>query len=263
MKNPIQTFNVRDLSQTKAKQMNKGTWGFRDSRTSFTGKEGGEFEPIVAQNASIPIEGKSILEECDIRIVYVQAEEGALWVMTRRITATFLLQQGVVMWHIGKAVFDGGVEEIVLAQKIGRDVVQKSREFNNDMLMKQVWRLIMNGDSLAARLLREREGCRWKVGDGSLTYVFHELRFFDPIQLRVQIEVVEGLRETKVCLLLCTEARMWDADVVQDIFDDIDLSLIFSIPLSLSHQQDLGMWGGDIKWTYRVKSGYRSLIWIQ
>ncbi|KAK9143453.1 hypothetical protein Syun_012853 [Stephania yunnanensis] len=113
------------------------------------------------------------------------------------------------------------------------------------MLMKQIWRLVNNGDSLAARLLKARYfpnshiwdanvgrnlsyiwrsilfstpnlrgGCRWKVGDGKLIDVFKGPWLPDLANQRVQTNVIDELGETKVCALMSIEEKGWEVDIV-------------------------------------------------
>ncbi|KAK6138367.1 hypothetical protein DH2020_027896 [Rehmannia glutinosa] len=70
---------------------------------------------------------------------------------------------------------------------------------------------------------------------------------------------VEGLENINVCSLMKTDSVAWDVDLLIDIFNARDVSLICKIPLPNSPKADSWIWTWDSNGVYTVKSGYRKL----
>lgn len=66
-------------------------------------------------------------------------------------------------------------------------------------------------------------------------------------------------QEAKVCNIMEVSRGEWDHDLLSDILEPRDVSLILKIPISL-HYEDSWFWKDDLKGVYTVKSGYRRLV---
>lgn len=71
-------------------------------------------------------------------------------------------------------------------------------------------------------------------------------------------QVLEELANTCVCDLMMPEQLAWDVDVIRDLFEKHEASLIFCLPLSLMHREDSWTWIFEDKGYYYVKSAYRT-----
>ncbi|KAL8134495.1 hypothetical protein AgCh_009499 [Apium graveolens] len=164
------------------------------------------------------------------------------------------------------------------------------RKFNISMLAKQGWRLINNdnplmtscmkakyypnGDFLNAELGSNpsymwrnilaaqdllRQGCRRRIGDGGQTEIWKipwlpcELNGFVTTEMPAQFE------GRKVCSLMQGVQRKWDDDILWDVFNKRDRSLIRKIPLSARRERDTWYWLPEERGMFSVKSCYRLL----
>ena len=71
--------------------------------------------------------------------------------------------------------------------------------------------------------------------------------------------IPEGLADATVINLMRNGSREWDLDLLRDWFEDQDVNLICSIPISHRIIQDACYWLFDNKGVFSVKSCYRFL----
>lgn len=71
------------------------------------------------------------------------------------------------------------------------------------------------------------------------------------------------LREWRVLVeiqILLRGSHSWDTDLVDWIFENEEVQLIKSIPLSLFSQKNMLVWGREHSGVYSVRSNYRLLL---
>ena len=168
---------------------------------------------------------------------------------------------------------------------------RKLHEFNLAMLGKQGWKLLSHPDSLVARIFKARyypntsfleakaganpsfvwksilasqslvkSGARRLIGDGSTVKVWEEPWLPDDSNPYIESPVCCGLENAYVNSLRRTGISLWDEDILSDLFNERDKSLIMQIPVSNGIKPDGWYWFGDRKGEYNVKNGYRRLL---
>lgn len=163
---------------------------------------------------------------------------------------------------------------------------RKLHDFNLALLGKQVWRLLNKEDSLVYKVFKARyfprcnvleagignspsfiwrslwaaqelvrTGTRWRIGSGDSVKVLEEAWLQDRVHPFV-VSRHPALENQTVASLMKTGERVWDTEVIQDLFVARDQMLILGIPLSHSHEEDSRYWSGEDNGFYTVKSAY-------
>lgn len=176
--------------------------------------------------------------------------------------------------------------ELTLKKCCGGLGFKDLRLFNQAMLARQAWRLIVHPESLCARLLKAKyypngnlvdtafcsnpsqtwqaithglellkQGIIWRVGCGSQVQIWR-----DP-----WIPRVHSLRPTTrrgrcrlrwVSELLDQGGRDWDLDVLQSSFNQPDVEAIMKIKLPQRHSEDFLAWHFEKSGLFTVRSAY-------
>jgi len=160
--------------------------------------------------------------------------------------------------------------------------------FNVAMLARQGWRLIMNPDSLCARVLRAKyfpngellhvkekpgisyswrsivrgieamkEGLIWRVGDGSLINIWSDPWIPDGVTRRPITPRGHTLL-SRVSELIDKVTGAWDKQLIKEVFWEEDVNRILEIPIK-HDMEDLLAWHYDNKGLFSVKSAYHVL----
>ncbi|KAK2657966.1 hypothetical protein Ddye_011018 [Dipteronia dyeriana] len=158
--------------------------------------------------------------------------------------------------------------------------------FNRALLTQQVWRLIKNPGSLAAKVLKhlyfcscsvlEAEdgrkgsflwhslclgrglidaGSRWRIGCGSGVSIYNDKWILHPNSFRVVFSIVRD--DIVFVSQLKTESGAWNVPLIRHLFLEVDAYVIFSIPTSATHVVDTLCWHYTADGNYSVKSGYK------
>ncbi|KAL5789913.1 hypothetical protein ACOSQ2_004801 [Xanthoceras sorbifolium] len=158
--------------------------------------------------------------------------------------------------------------------------------FNQALLGKQAWRIVMNKDSLVSRVLKAKyfrqedflsvslkqgsshlwrslvwgrsllfKGLRWRVGNGKDIRAFQDpwiprASTFRPFSMA-------PVEDFKVAYLISPSSHSWDLAKLDQVFVAADRDSILEIPLSLGDCADSLIWHFDKSGEYSVKSGYR------
>ncbi|KAL5805331.1 hypothetical protein ACOSQ3_032131 [Xanthoceras sorbifolium] len=158
--------------------------------------------------------------------------------------------------------------------------------FNQALLGKQAWRIVMNKDSLVSRVLKAKyfrqedflsvslkqgsshlwrslvwgrsllfKGLRWRVGNGTDIRAFQDpwiprVSTFRPLSMA-------PVEDFKVASLISPSSHSWDLTKLDQVFVAADRDSILEIPLSLGDCADSLIWHFDKSGEYSVKSGYR------
>uniref|UniRef100_A0A803NFE6 Reverse transcriptase domain-containing protein n=1 Tax=Cannabis sativa TaxID=3483 RepID=A0A803NFE6_CANSA len=163
------------------------------------------------------------------------------------------------------------------------------RDFNLALLGKQGWRLLTRTDSLVSMVFKARyyphgsylnaplgnnpsfvwrsiweaqqlvtKGTRWCIGDGNNINVVGEAWLPDPHNPFVSSSH-PALSGVKVSSLMVPGLRCWDVELIDDLFNERDKSLILQIPLQVAECIDHVIWSSDPSGIYSVKSAYNLL----
>jgi hypothetical protein len=164
--------------------------------------------------------------------------------------------------------------------------------FNIAMLARQAWRMLIDPESLCARVLKARyfpnnsileatattgisyawrsilkgiqllkEGLVWRIGDVSSINMWSDP--WIPREGRRQPITPRGQRIlTKVSELIDPMTGQWDEMLVRDTFWEMDAKLILEIPIR-DEFEDYPAWYFDNKGVFSVKSAYQVFIRIR
>ncbi|GLT80072.1 hypothetical protein SLA2020_515330 [Shorea laevis] len=177
--------------------------------------------------------------------------------------------------------------KLAIPKKMGGLGFRALHEFNLAMLGKQGWRLLVNPESLVARLLKAKyyprsdflhaelkpscsftwrsicsastllkQGCRRLIGDGRSTDIWNDPWLPGHTQFYVQSPRPAGYELRYVCDLIDDDSHSWKHDLIQEIFNPHEAQLILSMPLSWERRDDGWTWNLTRQGTYSVRSGY-------
>jgi hypothetical protein len=162
--------------------------------------------------------------------------------------------------------------------------------FNKALLAKQVWRLLLEPDSLCVRVLRARyypdgklldaklksgssftwqsilagldcfkRGCIWCVGDGSQIKIWEDNWIPSSHNMKVLTPRGNNLL-TKVDELINPVTGAWDEELIKALFWEVDVNRILQIPLR--HEREYVVaWHYNKNGYFSVESAYH-LHWI-
>ncbi|KAL6125577.1 hypothetical protein ACLB2K_073633 [Fragaria x ananassa] len=157
--------------------------------------------------------------------------------------------------------------------------------FNQALLAKTVWRIVMQPTSLANRVLQAKyvhggdwaaapigpktsfiwrslvwgkellcAGIRWRVGNGTAIRIWEDKWLPSPWSFRVVTPRFMD-SNTRVSTLM-TSPSMWDVIFIQNHFLPVDADKILSIPVCEKSGSDVAIWHYTNDGYYTVKSGY-------
>ncbi|CAH9135001.1 unnamed protein product, partial [Cuscuta epithymum] len=182
-------------------------------------------------------------------------------------------------------------ERLCVPKKYGGMGFRRLHDFNLVMLGKQVWRLLTAPDSLLSKVFKARyfprssfieakiggspsfiwrsimeakpaiiNNFRWRIGNGKSVNIWRDPWLPDRSYPKPVSQVIQGLEETKVEGLISNGNREWDRDLVFELFNPRDMSLILGLPLSQRDVPDRIFWPLEDKGNFSVKSCYRALV---
>ncbi|CAN0897822.1 Putative ribonuclease H protein At1g65750 [Linum grandiflorum] len=156
------------------------------------------------------------------------------------------------------------------------------------LLAKQVWRLLVNPDSLVARIYKAKyfpatelinanlghrpsfiwrslcearkviqAGYRWKQGNGQLVNVWSEAWLKDEVNRHIETPVNEAHADLCVSDLINPYTREWRIYILNHLFLARDVTAILSIPVGVATGPDKRIWHYSKDGRFTVKSAYR------
>ncbi|XP_074347622.1 uncharacterized protein LOC141686487 [Apium graveolens] len=168
-------------------------------------------------------------------------------------------------------------EEGVLGSK-------KLHEFNIAMLAKQAWRIINNVNPLVTQLLKARyhptidflnalpvanqsyvwrsiletqevvrQGCRRRIGDGKDTRVSQVPWLPDKYNGYLTSAAYPELEHMTVNGLISMDGREWDSDIITELCNERDVSLIYQVPIPMRIRSDSWFWIHEEKGVFFCK----------
>ena len=159
--------------------------------------------------------------------------------------------------------------------------------FNLAMLAKQVWRIMINPNSLIARIYKAKyfpysdilgaklgcnpsyawrsiynslevinRGIRWRVGNGKMIHIWEDKWLPTPITYKVCSPQQDIGDFPMVSSLIDEETRHWKVDMVRSFFLPFEADTILNIPLSFNLPEDSIIWIGNKRGVFSVRSAY-------
>ncbi|XP_015386530.1 uncharacterized protein LOC107177355 [Citrus sinensis] len=116
------------------------------------------------------------------------------------------------------------------------------------------WRSIMAGKQVVI------EGSRVRIGDGEQTFIGKDPWLPDSECGFVNTLLSEQVKSAPVSPLMVPNTRIWNYDILNDIFNNRDKNLIWQIPLSNRSNADSWYWMHEAKGVYTVRSSYKMLL---
>lgn len=168
--------------------------------------------------------------------------------------------------------------------------LKKLHEFNIAMLAKQAWRIINNANPLVTQLLKARyypttdflnalpranqsyvwrsiletqavvkQRCRRRIGDGKDTRVWQVPWLPDKQNGYLTSAIYPDLDHMTVDGLISMDGREWDRDIINELCNERDTSLILQGPIPMRIRADSWFWIHEEKGDFSVCSCYRLL----
>ncbi|KAM6583826.1 hypothetical protein CsatB_010828 [Cannabis sativa] len=180
-------------------------------------------------------------------------------------------------------------DKLCLHKRGGGMGFRNLRDFNLSLLGKQGWRMLTRPQSLASRLFKARyfpngnflnaqlgsnpsfvwrsilesqsllkHGIRWCVGDGTRIQITGEPWLPHEENPKV-ISSHPSLITATVNSLMKPGELTWDDEILNDLFEERDRTLIKAIPLNITQTFDHLVWSKENSGTFSVKSAYALL----
>ncbi|KAM2964592.1 hypothetical protein FF2_022358 [Malus domestica] len=123
------------------------------------------------------------------------------------------------------------------------------QDFNDALLVKQCWRLILNPNSLWAQTLKARDTRLWV--DRWLPSL--------PLGHPTPSYPTNVTLNTKVSSLICPSTKSWDIEFLRPFISEVEIKAIYDIPLGNCSRRDRLIWTSSMTGNYSVRSGYHWL----
>jgi hypothetical protein len=161
------------------------------------------------------------------------------------------------------------------------------RSFNKALLAKQCWRLWQNPDSFLAKIMKGKyfagstfleaslgarpsyawrsihsscsllkAGLIWRVGNGARIRIWKDKWLPRPTTYMIHSSPIGLHPETTVSALIKEDTRWWDLTALNYMFSKEEVSIIQSIPVSMSNKEDRCIWRGTKNGQFTVRSAY-------
>ncbi|XP_038695403.1 uncharacterized protein LOC119992679 [Tripterygium wilfordii] len=166
--------------------------------------------------------------------------------------------------------------------------------FNEALLAKQCWRIIINPTSLSSRVLKAKyfpnsdflkvekkrnasylwtsflnvrylieDGLRWRIGNGATVHIWGNNWLPKPIIYNANIEELGIPRTAMVDTLIDWSIGWWNVRLLEELFDVETASMILKQPIGSPYVSDSVYWNGTSNGSYTVRSGYYRAIEIR
>jgi hypothetical protein len=159
--------------------------------------------------------------------------------------------------------------------------------FNVALLAKQGWPLVMNLDSLAAKVLKEKyfpdstflsatlgsrpsymwrsiwnaqpllkEGLMWRIGDGASVKIWGDKWIPNTSSHQLAVPTIPPLAESKVQMLIDRDSNWWNIPLLEQLFPLQIVEHICQIPIAPRSAEDRMIWSGSLNGQFSVRSAY-------
>ncbi|KAM6584731.1 hypothetical protein CsatB_011733 [Cannabis sativa] len=161
-------------------------------------------------------------------------------------------------------------------------------QYNQALLAKQAWRVLINPTSILAQVLKARyfpqqsfleatesshpsqiwrgivwgkelliKGLRRRIGNGANTRVFKDPWIPRPPSF---LPITKEVGDLMMVSELIEQSGQWNIDLIHQVFSTPDSQLILSIPITMYEHDDDWLWHFTSHGHYSVKSGYNLAI---
>lgn len=113
-----------------------------------------------------------------------------------------------------------------------------------------MWRSLWSARDLV------KDGLRWRVGDGSKIKIWGSKWLSTPSSFSIQSPISLLHEDAKVEELIDKQKGEWNEVRIHELFSEMEVAQILSIPLSRGHAQDKMIWGPSKKELFSVRSAY-------
>jgi len=173
------------------------------------------------------------------------------------------------------------------SKKCGRIGFRELDSFNVALLAKQGWRLVMNLDSLAARVFKEKyfpastflsstlgrrppymwrsiwnarpllkEGLLWRIGDGASVKIWGDNWIPNSNSHQLIVPIIPTLAESKVQMLIDRDINWWNIPLLEQLFPLQIVENISRIPIAPRSAEDRMIWSSTLSGQFSVRSAY-------
>uniref|UniRef100_A0A2N9GC52 Reverse transcriptase zinc-binding domain-containing protein n=1 Tax=Fagus sylvatica TaxID=28930 RepID=A0A2N9GC52_FAGSY len=184
-----------------------------------------------------------------------------------------------------------GWKKLAISKEEGGMGFRDLRLFNSALLARQCWRIIKNPHSLLVRVLKSKYfpnssfldakmphnasfawrsilgareiislGTRWRVGNGTNIRIWKDRWIPTRSTFKVQSPISILQENTTVDALIFQDTRLWNAPLIDAIFEVSEADTIKSIPLSRRSSTDTIIWSETKNGVYSVRSAYHLLM---
>ncbi|XP_042984282.1 uncharacterized protein LOC122313374 [Carya illinoinensis] len=166
----------------------------------------------------------------------------------------------------------------LLPKRLCKEIAGELESFNKALLAKQVWRVLTNPSSVAARILKDKYfkntsvlnaklgaypsmiwrslrssiellkgGLVWRVGNGKSIKIWGDkwIPRFSSFKVQSPLKILEP--EAKVEKLIEEGCGRWKADLIKEIFTEEEADLILNTPISQTNLDDKQIWAPSKK----------------
>ncbi|KAK6131980.1 hypothetical protein DH2020_034287 [Rehmannia glutinosa] len=163
--------------------------------------------------------------------------------------------------------------------------------FNEALIVKQLWRILSNPNLLVSKVLKAKyfpngnlidakigsnaswlwrswlgfketlkKGLRYEIGDGRTIKIWEDPWIPTALNFKPLKQAWVEESPHRVADLLTCEGRVWNLELIQNIFLDDDCNKILMIKGMSKEKRDKWFWQFDSKGLYSVKSTYNHLV---
>lgn len=150
--------------------------------------------------------------------------------------------------------------------------------FNHALLAKQAWQMITNPDSLLARVLTTKyfpsssfmdaqvkanfSFC-WRSICAARDIIWHDPQISLPSFFQIFTPKLNGCTLEQVMELIRHDMKVWKSDLLTSLFNDMEMNLILSIPLSIRDTSNCLTWHYEANGVFFVKiTHYVARDWL-
>lgn len=180
-----------------------------------------------------------------------------------------------------------GWDKMGVSKHCGGLGFRELESFNKALLVKQCWRVLMNPESITARVLHDKyfkssnvlnaklgrnpsliwrslwgamdllkEGLVWRVGNGKDINIWGDRWIPKLSSYKIQSPVNCFSEGDKVAKLIDESKGEWKKEIVKEVFNEDEAEIICRLPISKTGRADKQIWALSKNGIFNVKSAY-------